>query len=444
MSFVITVPDLLQDAAANLAGIRSSLAEAAASAVGPTTGIAVAAQDEVSTAIAALFGGFGDEFQAVNTQVQKFHHQFVTSLTAGAQAYASAEAANLGGLGSYQTLLTNTAANLQTLQSAVAANPAPLLRQFIANQTGYSQTIASALQSAIQNPPQLLSLLPTNPAALVQGFINAQIGYAQTISTALSNAANDFGTGLTALPGSLQSAFQQLVAGDVAGAARTAATGFGNLVFTGLTASQDPTTLLINITPSGALGDLLPILGIPGQMAQNFTDLLPAGSVPFQISQNIANVITTVTDTSQTLDLTTGVLHVGLPLVLGLDALGPAFTSLDALNSVAGAVGNALQTGDALGAAAAFLNAPATVLNGLLNGQSSLPLTVSLFGLTTTTNIPLGGLLTPAQTASLTLDVFGMTGTIPLFGTQFGGIIPALLTFLPEQLAEAIGAAVPV
>ncbi len=54
---------------------------------------------------------------------------------------------------------------------------------------------------------------------------------------------------------------------------------------------------------------------------------------------------------------------------------------------------------------------------------------------------PLGGILTPAQTASLTLEIFGTTGTVPLFGTAFGGILPGLLNFLPEQLAEAIGAA---
>jgi PE family len=59
MSFVIATPDLVQSAAENLAGIRSSLVEAAASASGPTTGIAVAAQDEVSVAIASLFGNFG-------------------------------------------------------------------------------------------------------------------------------------------------------------------------------------------------------------------------------------------------------------------------------------------------------------------------------------------------------------------------------------------------
>jgi hypothetical protein len=50
MSFVIATPDLVLSAAQNLADIRSSLAEAATAAAGPTTGVAAAAQDEVSVA----------------------------------------------------------------------------------------------------------------------------------------------------------------------------------------------------------------------------------------------------------------------------------------------------------------------------------------------------------------------------------------------------------
>jgi len=59
MSYVIAAPDLVQSAAQNLAGIRASLAEAAASVAGPTTGVVPAAADEVSAAISALFGNFG-------------------------------------------------------------------------------------------------------------------------------------------------------------------------------------------------------------------------------------------------------------------------------------------------------------------------------------------------------------------------------------------------
>lgn len=429
MSYVIAVPDLLGGAARDLAGIHTSLTEAVTAAAAPTSGIAAAAQDEVSRAIASMFGSFGAEFQLVNAQAHAFGERFATSLNAGAGAYASAEST------AYQTLFADTVANVQTLANAVAANPAPLLRQFVSNQVGYAQTITAALAT----PVDPAALLPGNPLPLLQTVFSQQIGYAQTVSTALNSATHDFSAGVNALPVALQAGAQQLAAGDVTGAVRTISTGFGNLFLTGLTANQDPTTLLIDITPTGTVGDVLPLLAIPGQMAQNFTDLLPAGSVPAQVAQHLTNVITTVTDTSQTLDLVTGDLHVGLPLVLGLEAIGPVVTTLNAVGSSANAVASALQTGNVLGAGAALLDAPATALDGLLNGQGALPLSVSLGDLTTTTNVPLGGILTPAQTASLTLEIFGTTGTIPLFGTAFGGILPGLLTFLPEQLAQALG-----
>ncbi|OBI50532.1 hypothetical protein A5706_02570 [Mycobacterium sp. E796] len=94
MSFMSATPDLVQSAAADLAGVRSSLA-AAVTAAGPTTGIAAAAQDEVSVAIASMFGNFGQEFQALSAQAQAFHQQFVSLLNAGAGAYAAAEASNV-------------------------------------------------------------------------------------------------------------------------------------------------------------------------------------------------------------------------------------------------------------------------------------------------------------------------------------------------------------
>jgi PE family len=94
VSFVTAVPELVQSAAQNLAGIRSSLANAASSVAGPTTGIAAAAQDEVSVAIASMFGNFGQEFQALSAQAQTFHAQFVNLMNASAAAYAGAETAN--------------------------------------------------------------------------------------------------------------------------------------------------------------------------------------------------------------------------------------------------------------------------------------------------------------------------------------------------------------
>lgn len=65
MSFVNVAPELLESAAHDLAGIGSSLGEATGLAAAPTTSIVAAGADEVSTAIAALFGSHGQEFQAL-------------------------------------------------------------------------------------------------------------------------------------------------------------------------------------------------------------------------------------------------------------------------------------------------------------------------------------------------------------------------------------------
>jgi len=44
----------------------------------PTTAIKAAAQDEVSQAVAKLFGGVGQEFQVLSAQANEFHEQCVT------------------------------------------------------------------------------------------------------------------------------------------------------------------------------------------------------------------------------------------------------------------------------------------------------------------------------------------------------------------------------
>ncbi len=479
MSFVSVIPQLLQDAAHDVAGIRSALVEATATASGPTTAVAAAAQDEVSITIASLFGNFGQEFQVLSAEAQAFHDQFANLVAAGAGAYLSAEATNaeqillgvtsngraasapalLDGLNSfgarvaapYQTLFSTTDTNLQSLRDALAANPAPFLRQVLSNQQAYGQTFATGFQSAVQNLPAELANLPTNigaallganPAPILQQLVDSQIGYAQVIATSLQNAGNDFIAGLNAFPASLQAASQAFMAGDITGGLLQIAGGFLNPLFTGFNASVDPVTSLISITPGGAVGDLLPIFSIPGQMAQNFTNLLPAGSIPAMVSQNATNVIAALTDVSQTLDLNTGFLHVGLPLVLALDAIGAPVTTLQALGSSANAFVGAVQTGDALGAAAALIDAPAVVANGFLNGHATLSLPVSLSGIDTITNIPLGGILTPLDVTSLAIPILG-PGELPLSGATFGGLLPGLLLFLPEQLAEAIGASVP-
>ncbi|OBI97135.1 hypothetical protein A5660_07100 [Mycobacterium alsense] len=529
MSFLTAMPDLVESAAQNLAGIRSSLADAAAVAAGPTTGIATAAQDEVSVAISSLFGNFGQQFQALSAQAQTFHQQFVSLMNAGAGAYTAAEAANaaqaavgadaglVGGIGGgtsqslgaeinagaqaisnaiagspialgtlqtgaasspllngissfgaafaapYQALVAHTVTNLQAIGNTVVSNPFPFLRQLANNQIFYGQTIASSIATGITTLPTELANLPAtiqtgiqglsafNPGALLQQFVNNQIGYAQTVVTSLQTAGQDLITGAQQLPAGFQAAFQDLLVGNNVGAYAAInqtlidafLPGFNAVQLTPLGAS-----VLFGIVPMGPLGDLAPILAIPGQMAQTLTNLLPAGSIPAQMAQHATNLVNAFTDLGTTLFISNVAnLNFGIPLQLILDGIGAPANALSALNSTAVAFMGAAQTGNASAAALALLDAPAVVTDAFLNGTTMValpPAAVSLFPgvvLPSTTYLPLGGLLTPLSIPTVLVDVGdGMVAQLELSGgTPIGGLIPGLLSF-PAQLAADIAA----
>src|SRR6185437_692700 len=94
MSFLSVVPEQIEFAAQDLASIRSALAESSAAAAAPTTGVLAAAEDEVSIAIASVFGGFGRQYQALSVQAAAFHEEFVNALSAGVRSYVATELAN--------------------------------------------------------------------------------------------------------------------------------------------------------------------------------------------------------------------------------------------------------------------------------------------------------------------------------------------------------------
>jgi PE family len=237
MSYVITEPELVQGAAQDLAGIRESLAEATSTVSGPTTAIAAAGQDEISIAIASMFGNFGQNFQALSAQARAFHEQFVGLLSQGAGAYVSAEAANAGRLllgggqdlggavtaiqnGSaaalvsgqiqadvegisgaiarapaaapmliqginafgagvaapYQALGSNTVTNLQAIGRTFTANPFPFLHQLGSGQIGSGQMIAPATGTGSQNLPSELANMPANIQVAIQGASTSNPG----------------------------------------------------------------------------------------------------------------------------------------------------------------------------------------------------------------------------------------------------------------------------
>ena len=98
MSYVVAQLPAFAAAATELTGIGSVIGEAAAAAAMPTTGIMSAAADEVSAAIANLFGGFGLDFQTINSQFGGFYEGLVQRLTTTVESYANAEAINTAAL----------------------------------------------------------------------------------------------------------------------------------------------------------------------------------------------------------------------------------------------------------------------------------------------------------------------------------------------------------
>lgn len=98
MSVLFASPEALSTASANLTNLGSVIQEAHTAAAGSTMQIASAAQDEISVAVSAAFGDYGQEFQALGARVSAFHGQFVQALSGGGLMYAAAEAANVAPL----------------------------------------------------------------------------------------------------------------------------------------------------------------------------------------------------------------------------------------------------------------------------------------------------------------------------------------------------------
>ncbi|ORA08484.1 PE family protein, partial [Mycobacterium angelicum] len=93
MTYVVVAPEMVAAAATDLANVGSTLSAANAAAAAPTMGVLAAGADEVSAAIAALFQAHGQAYQVLSAQAAAFQTKFEAALTAGANAYASAEAA---------------------------------------------------------------------------------------------------------------------------------------------------------------------------------------------------------------------------------------------------------------------------------------------------------------------------------------------------------------
>lgn len=429
MSLVV-VPEWVQAAAQDLAGVNGSLSEVSQSLAGFTTNIAPAATDEVSGAVAALFAEFGEEYQAVSAQARAFHAEFVRVLNASVGAYLGTEAAAaaalpaasildgltgalgnpaallggsgglLGGLGLFNPGGLLGGLGLPSLNALLPGVFGPAPGPTPVSLTAITGPYERLFANTIANLQSLGNGLAANPFPFLRQFIANQISYGQIISTAFANAGQHLSSGAA------------------------------NMV----------------------LADLAPIASIPARIGQNFVNVLGTlTDFSYSVGTNI-NPLTSPIALSQ---LELGAAFFGFPIALGIDFIGSPITTANAMYSVASAFGSAIQSGDGFGALVAVLTAPAVVTDGFLNGQVmwsvglpgvTLPLGLgALSGVTVplTAQIPLGGILTPLDVTTLVVNPLGSPTpllSVPLGGTPTGGILPGLLLYAPQQLAEAIGA----
>ncbi|OBH04136.1 MULTISPECIES: PE family protein [unclassified Mycobacterium] len=498
MSFVIAAPGQVQAAAQDLSGIRSVIAEAASSAAGPTTGLLPAAADEVSAAISATFGNFGQEFQGLSAQAQAFHAEFVRLLSAGARAYLSTEIANA----------EQAVANAIN-EPAEAILGSPLVGAGAAQSVGASGllggllgggtsggSLLGGLTGGTSGASGLLGGLTGGSGGLLGGLtggggllggvgslggVLGSLGSLGSLGPNLGSLLTGILPGLPTTLGGLTSTLTGVVNSLLPGIVNVQAAA--GPYFTGIAGPYEAlfynTWVNLNSLTGGWLADPFPFLRqfVANQIGYGQTivtafetgNYQPVSAIPGEIAHNFANVIGTLTNTRVTSSLVVQQVlptpsltldnAVGLPLVFGASLLGPPAATLEAAGYAASLFESAVQAGNGSAAFAALVDAPAYIANGFLNGQATYPYALNLSSLTgpaigglvnvtVVANFPLDGILHPPGYYPVTATVTALGGTVlpPVDvnlgagSTPFSGLLPFLVNYAPEQLAQAIGA----
>ncbi|MEI7716991.1 MAG: PE family protein [Mycobacterium sp.] len=177
MTYVVAAPELVTAAAHDLATIGSNLGSANESALAMASAVAPPGSDEVSLAVAALFDGHAQAYQALSAQAELFHQQFVQLMSGGAGAYAATEAANAlplnaieqGALGAISAASVSSGLPVGAAGTVPAAavpagfSPATLISGVPTALATVSAPAAAAVQAATP------SLFPMVPAGLAAG-----------------------------------------------------------------------------------------------------------------------------------------------------------------------------------------------------------------------------------------------------------------------------------
>ncbi len=157
MAYVLTQPQVMATAAADVAAIGSTINEATAAASGRTAGVIAAAADEVSASITSLFNAYAQEWQAVIGRAAVFHSEFAQALAAGGNAYANAEAASVAALAAPSRALSASVSTGSSTPSAYVT--------FVIDGSGTPIPPLTFVQNVVNK-----YVIPNFPAGIVQGL----------------------------------------------------------------------------------------------------------------------------------------------------------------------------------------------------------------------------------------------------------------------------------
>jgi hypothetical protein len=184
MSFVVTAPEIMTSAAADLASLGSMLSEARTAAAAPTTGVLAAAEDEVSAAIAAVFSAHGQGFQARGAQAAAFHDQFVKALSGAGFTYTAAEAANAS-LVSAPGLGPSSAAPAQPLHL-------PSLSSVINGFVNWLNQAVNSIHAFVNQAVNSISSFVNQAVNSIHAFVNQAVNSINSFVNQAVNSINSF------------------------------------------------------------------------------------------------------------------------------------------------------------------------------------------------------------------------------------------------------------
>jgi PE-PPE domain/PE family len=163
--YVLTQPQVMAMAAADVAAIGTTVNEATAAAAGRTSGVLAAAADEVSAAVATVFGAYAREWQALLARAAVFHGEFAQALAAAGNAYANAEAASLAALGATGGSTTGPTGGTGVLTAMTKAASADPVVTFVMDGSGTPIPPPDFVTNVVTK-----YLVPNFPVGLVQAL----------------------------------------------------------------------------------------------------------------------------------------------------------------------------------------------------------------------------------------------------------------------------------